>query len=158
MVNGIAKLHYFPVNQPTIVADIHGTLSDFTHRLKFIKHFQPDWDQWNRELTADLPVKNIISLLHLAQKARWCIILVTGTPEKYHSILSAWLRRHGVPFDALFMRKDGDYRSDVDVKLDMYHEHFAAHDINLVLEDRDKVVELWRSLGLACMQVRKGEY
>jgi hypothetical protein len=86
------------------------------------------------------------------------VVLVTGTPERYHMLVVMWLRRHNVPFDALFMRNEGDFRSDVDVKRDMYEKYLKGHNIELVLEDRDKLVEFWRSVGLPCLQVGKGEY
>jgi hypothetical protein len=152
------QLRFKAPETPTLIADVHGTLSNFEHRLKFVKGDNPDWDQFNRELAADLPEEKVINILRLAHQVRWTIILVTGTPERYHGLLAAWLRRHNIPFSALFMRRNGDYRSDIDVKRDMFEENFADYNIQFILEDRDKVVAFWRSLGLTCLQVKNGAY
>ena len=69
-----------------------------------------------------------------------------------------WLKVNDIPFHGLYMRGLGDARSDTDVKRDIYNTHFADKKVWFVLEDRDKVVKMWRDLGLSCMQVAEGEY
>ena len=32
------------------------------------------------------------------------------------------------------------------------------YDIEFVLDDRNQVVEMWRSLGLKCLQVQEGDF
>lgn len=32
------------------------------------------------------------------------------------------------------------------------------YDVRVVLDDRDSVVKMWRSLGLTCLQVALGEF
>jgi hypothetical protein len=57
----------------------------------------------------------------------------------------------------LLLRKDNDRRADGVVKREM----LAAIDksrILFVVEDRSRVVEMWRSEGLVCLQCAPGEF
>jgi predicted kinase len=56
------------------------------------------------------------------------------------------------------MRKGGDHRSDVIVKSEILDEILArGHDIAFVVDDRPRVVEMWRQRGLTCLQCRDWE-
>ncbi|WP_216080453.1 hypothetical protein, partial [Shigella flexneri] len=76
---------------------------------------------------------------------------------KYKDVTTHWLYEHyGILFN-LSMRKDGDVREDSIVKLEMFNEHIRdKYYVDFVLDDRNQVVELWRSLGLTCLQVADG--
>lgn len=57
------------------------------------------------------------------------------------------------------MRKSGDMRKDSIVKREMFDEHIRGrYNVNFVLDDRNQVVELWRSMGLTCLQVADGDF
>jgi len=57
------------------------------------------------------------------------------------------------------MRKDNDFRPDEEIKKEIYN-NFIKDDYNIffVLDDRTKVVNMWRSLGLTCLQVADGNF
>ena len=44
------------------------------------------------------------------------------------------------------------------LKKDMLDEHVDINDVFLVFDDRDRVVKLWRSLGLTTFQVADGDF
>lgn len=50
-------------------------------------------------------------------------------------------------------------RPDDDVKYDMFYRE-VAHRFNVlyVIDDRDKVVKMWRDIGLTCAQVAYGDF
>jgi hypothetical protein len=57
------------------------------------------------------------------------------------------------------MRKHNDFRKDAIVKKEIYEEKIADHhDVLCVFDDRQLVVEMWRELGLTCMQVAPGDF
>lgn len=59
----------------------------------------------------------------------------------------------------LHMRKTGDMRKDAIIKEEIYNEHIKdKYNVLLVLDDRDQVVEFWRSKGLTCFQVAPGAF
>jgi hypothetical protein len=59
----------------------------------------------------------------------------------------------------LFMRGDDDYRPDEIVKRELYEENVLGnYDVVGVIDDRSKVVKMWRELGLTCLQVAEGAF
>ena len=57
------------------------------------------------------------------------------------------------------MRNTADTRKDSIIKKEIYDAHIKdKYYIELVLDDRDQVVRLWRSLGLPTFQVNYGDF
>jgi hypothetical protein len=57
------------------------------------------------------------------------------------------------------MRKSGDYRKDYEVKKEIYETYIKdKFNVLCVLDDRQSVVDMWRSLGLTCLQVNYGDF
>lgn len=87
------------------------------------------------------------------------IILLSGRPETARADTQAWLTRHRVPSDELYMRAAGDFHSDVIVKSELFDTHVRDRfNVRLVLDDRVRVINLWRSLGLSTWQVNDGDF
>jgi len=52
-----------------------------------------------------------------------------------------------------------DYRDDRIIKEEIYREKIApVYNALFVLDDRDRVVAMWRDLGLTCLQVANGDF
>lgn len=82
------------------------------------------------------------------------LILVSGRQEKDRVPTELWLEKHDIPWDALFMRVTDDQRNDAIVKRELYERHIKdQYKVYLVLDDRQRVVDMWRALGLTCWQV-----
>lgn len=57
------------------------------------------------------------------------------------------------------MRPEGDIRKDSIVKREIFENYIRDYyNIQFVLDDRNQVVEMWRSLGLKCLQVAEGDF
>jgi hypothetical protein len=57
------------------------------------------------------------------------------------------------------MRPSNDSRKDEVVKEELYRTHIEKRfNVRFVLDDRDRVVKLWRRLGLPCLQVADGGF
>ena len=57
------------------------------------------------------------------------------------------------------MRKEGDNRPDEVVKEEIFNENIRGnYSVRFVLDDRSKVVDMWRQLGLKCLQVAEGDF
>lgn len=144
--------------RPWLLVDIDGTLSDISHRLHLIRKPKPDWDAFNKACQSD-KVKAEVALLVIEMKAAgYKVAILTGRSDEVSSLTAEWLAWFGIEYDVLFMRKRGDYRSDHVIKKEWYDEHFKDKKVLFVLEDRDRVVEMWREQGLTCLQVQKGDY
>jgi hypothetical protein len=84
---------------------------------------------------------------------------VSGRMEQCRQETVAWLNRHGLDAVHLHMRPDGDYRPDDELKREIYEQEIrAGYLVTGVIDDRDKVVRMWRSLGLCVLQVAEGDF
>lgn len=87
------------------------------------------------------------------------VILLSGRKEEYREHTQRWLMKHLVAYDDLWMRPEGDNRSDDIVKLELFDNHVRGRfNVTHVLDDRDRCVYLWRKLGLPCWQVAEGNF
>lgn len=149
-----------------IIVDIDGTLADATHRLHLLPKaplfddVSPD-EAWTRFFDAavdDEPIGEIIELVNAMYQDN-VVILATGRREETRELTAAWLARHKVSYDHLLMRKDGDHRPDTVVKREMLdHIRTLGLTILFALEDRLRVVKMWRANGLRVLHVCEGEY
>lgn len=59
----------------------------------------------------------------------------------------------------LFMRENNDYRSDDIVKKELYDNNIKdLFNVMGVFDDRNKVVKMWREIGLLTLQVNEGDF
>ncbi|MEU6315146.1 RNA ligase [Streptomyces sp. NPDC047014] len=87
------------------------------------------------------------------------IVLLSGRSEEYRVQTEAWLRRHEVPYDELWMRARGDTRRDDVVKAELFDAHVRhRYAVRVSLDDRDRVVAVWRRMGLPTWQVNYGDF
>lgn len=140
----------FNPNLPmAIVCDIDGTLALFGDRSPYDRDYSID------EL--NVPVDEI--LIKFAADVRFTILLVSGRKDSFESVTRKWLQNNFIPYDHLWMRKADDSRNDTIVKEEIYREHIEGkYNVLFVLDDRNRVVELWRNLGLTCLQVAEGDF
>lgn len=87
------------------------------------------------------------------------VILVSGREDKFRVQTELFLAKHGIKYMNLFMRKQGDFRKDSVIKREIYEQHIKdKYEVHFVLDDRNQVVQLWRELGLKCLQVADGNF
>lgn len=107
----------------------------------------------------DKPNPKIVELVHLLIYAGHYPIFMSGRSLACEDATVKWLDAQGFSNYHLHMRNVSDTRKDAVVKLELFNEHVRDRfDVRLVLDDRDQVVELWRSLGLTCLQVAPGDF
>lgn len=119
------------------------------------------WRNYNAALPFDAPVPGVVKLLQLLDPY-YTIIVVSGRAQgdyqgdthRYYQMLD-WLRKHDIPFFTLKMRKGGDTRRDSIVKREIYDSLVSTglYDIQLVIDDRPQVIEMWESVGLPVLKV-----
>jgi predicted kinase len=132
-----------------IISDIDGTLALISGRSPY------DTARCEQDALNE-PVADIVGNYH---KSDFRILLASGRSEQHRSLTENWLQQKGVRYHELFMRADGDSRKDAIIKREIYENHIAGkYNIKFVLDDRQQVVDLWRSLGLTCLQVDDGDF
>jgi hypothetical protein len=133
------------------LVDVDGTLALNSHRNPY------DW----RRADADLPNMPVVAAVQAlaAHSNVAAIIAISGRHEQARKLTSRWLERHRVPYAKLVMRVDGDGRADEIVKEELFRTQIEPfYTIGGVIDDRDKVVKMWRRLGLVCFQVAEGKF
>ena len=112
----------------------------------------------------DLPNESVVELVYELMHRGHRILYVSGREAVCRDDTLTWLDSYdiGIGDDtehALYMRPTGDYRADTIVKREIYERDIKPHYyVWLVLDDRDSVVEMWRGLGLTCLQVARGDF
>lgn len=141
-----------------IIVDIDGTLADCEHRRHHVTAKPKDWKKFFDAMTEDGLVTSVAKVVSLLAPEH-DVLLVTGRSEEYRHQTLAWLSRHLVGFDRLLMRPVNDQRPDDIVKLEIYEREIKGnYNVLFVLDDRAKVVAMWRAQGLPCWQVCKGDF
>ncbi|MES2526212.1 MAG: hypothetical protein V4598_03970 [Bdellovibrionota bacterium] len=146
------------MKKKAIIVDLDGTLADITHRRKFVEGKTKDWKNFNRNIIKDdlniwcaEIIRRMISDHH--------VLLVSGRTDDLKKETTEWLTKHNVPFTDLMMRPEKDYRDDTVVKREIYEEKIKPfYDVLFVLDDRAKVVKMWRETGLVCLQCDWGDF
>lgn len=142
-----------------IIVDLDGTLCDTLHRQHFMTGEKKNWPAFYDALTEDRPNYWCLDLTRIYWDAGVDIIFVSGRPDDYRAQTEVWLIRHCHFYDQLLMRKSGDYRKDSIVKAEIYREHIEPYfEIKFCIDDRQQVVDMWRELGLVCLQCAKGDF
>ena len=144
-----------------IICDLDGTLADISHREHHAQGDRKNWKRFFEGIPEDAIAEVVANILKHYSKTHK-IILVSGRPEHTRENTISWLRKH-VPWLKpihLFMRPDGDFRPDNIVKAEIYEDQIKPEhgEPFFVLDDRDKVVKMWREKGLVCLQVAEGNF
>ena len=144
----------------TIICDLDGTLADIEHRVHHIRGSgRSDWNAFFRACPEDLPIRNTIHLVQRLHEVGFRVLIVSGRSDLVRAETEEWLDQHAVPYDGLLMRRDEDHRSDTIVKAEMVDElGIGPDDVLMVLDDRNKVVEMWRERGFHTFQVAPGDF
>lgn len=107
----------------------------------------------------DLLNEPVARAVALFDRADDYIILLSGRQSEFREHTKRWLAKHQVPYDELWMRAVGDRRADDIVKTELFDAHVRDRfSVRFVLDDRDRLVALWRRMGLSCWQVNYGNF
>ena len=173
-------------HQQLVLVDMDGTLADCSHRRVHIHQPCPgcdgnkftsydgngrtvctvcsgsgnrknDWDSFFATCIDDPAIKTVCSLVRKVCFF-YTICIVSGRPlDKAGEQTIEWLKRNEITFDHIFMRNSGDHRPDDLVKEEIL-KHLPKERIAFVLDDRQRVVDMWRRNGLTCLQVAEGNF
>jgi len=142
-------------SRKAIIVDIDGTIAT---------HYDEDGNQLREhhdyeQVGIDLPVPEIIQIVQMYESRGYHIIIVSGRMDHCREKTIKWLIDNEVEFDELFMRKFKDFRPDDIVKREIFEDKILFdYDVEFVLDDRDRVVKMWRDLGLKVLQVAEGDF
>lgn len=147
-----------------IIFDLDGTLALCDHRRHFVQGPKKDWDAFNEACDRDEPNWSVLWLLdQLVIRAGLKAEIWSGRMETVRGKTEEWLIANSDAYERgiipLLMRPAGDYTDDVDLKLRWLNEARAAgRTIDFVVDDRQKVVDMWRREGITCLQCAPGDF
>ena len=146
----------------TIVFDIDGTLSNLDHRCQFVRYKPKNWMAFRRGMKNDTANDDIVWLLKTFYNADCTILIASGRGEEDREVTETWLRDvAGVDglYARLYMRAQGDYRSDDIVKSEILDQMIQdGYQPTIAVDDRQSVTDMWRARGLRCLQVAPGNF
>ena len=143
-----------------VVVDIDGTIAKVGDRLKYLQQEKKDWDAFYEHCDEDVPFMDMLQLVS-ALEQDYVIVFCTGRRESVRKKTQEWLDYYfGYDFTYhLFMRLDGDFRHDTEVKPELLAKAgVGPKEVLCILEDRDSMVAKWRELGYRCLQVNEGDF
>lgn len=148
------------MEKQTIIFDVDGTIADVEHRRHHVTQRPTDWKSFKEQTRFDTPVEWVcdIAKRHIARGDD--VAFFSARNEEQRSLteaqIEAWI---GLGHKGLFLRPDGDFRPDEEFKSDLADkfEEFGGK-IDIVFDDRNKVVDMWRARGTTCVQVAEGDF
>lgn len=141
------------------VFDLDGTLANIDHRLPLIKGPKKDWDAFFEACDQDQPVEWVIDLMHCCVYSGNLLIL-SGRNASVRAKTLDWLFRHSIPIAELLMRPADDRRPDEVLKLALLRAYLQKHpqfEVAFIVEDRQRVVDMWRREGFNVLQCQAWE-
>ena len=134
--------------KPAVIVDMDGTLCD----VSTVVHLQaePDGFAAFHEGCAQCPPHQAV--------VDWCvdhyslgreILIVTGRDAWAHEATVCWLLDHlPVPHAGVYMRSDGDFRSNTEVKREIHSRLALTYDIHAAIDDDPEILGLWQEIGI----------
>ena len=165
----------------SVIFDLDGTLAIIDKRKEHAtqSNGKINWNEFFNpaHISFDEPNEPVIKLAQMFKQQGFEILIFSGRNDRMYERTVEWLEWNDVPFDLLVMRADKfqgrtwpvaeynpatpdmRYMPDEILKKAMLDEFMEdINDVYLVVDDRDKVVKMWRSLGLNTWQVAEGNF
>ena len=157
------KMLEFTGKKKAIIVDIDGTVALRNNRSPF------DYEKVGEDIV-DHRMAHLLN--NLIGETEYDVFFVTGREAigKCYADTALWLSdniheehwfNRGVCESnwTLYMREEGDHRSDEIVKKEIYETKIKPwYDVVAVFDDRDRVVKMWREEGLLCLQPYYGDF
>ena len=152
-----------------VIFDLDGTLAliDKRRAISTKDNGKMDWDTFfdPKNIDLDLPNTPVIKMAQMLKSQGFMIVIFSGRSKATKDATTKWLDRHDVPFDVIKMRPADrsigghfHFMKDSDLKQHWLDDLQIKDDIFAVFDDRNQVVDMWRSNGLQVFQVAEGDF
>lgn len=132
------------------IFDIDGTVAHMNGRSPY------DYSRVSEDVHDEFVVEMALTLRDAGHQ----IIFVSGRKDWCLGDTMEWLDWHfgGLSY-LLYMREADDNRNDSIVKYELFNKYVKDHWwVQGVFDDRQRVVDMWRKIGLKCYQVAPGDF
>lgn len=136
-----------------VIFDLDGTLANIDHRTHFVRGGKRDWKSFFAACADDLAVPHVVETFKAHLDAGHKVRIWSGRSDVVRAETEEWLQNvSGIdPCYLQHMRADGDNTPDVELKRYWLNQEYERPD--LVYDDRQRVVDMWRAEGVPCFQV-----
>lgn len=136
-----------------VIFDLDGTLADIGHRVHFVRGTRkPDWDSFFAACGDDLPVPHVVGAFKAHLAAGHKVRIWSARSDVVRRETEDWLSDNGIdPCYLQHMRAVGDNTPDAVLK--KYWLSQEAERPDVIYDDRQRVVDMWRAEGIPCFQV-----
>lgn len=124
------------------IFDMDGTLCD----VRSIRHLLKGPGSFDAFHAASIncpPNQWVVDDAKQAHADGLAVLIVTARTHKWRNLTAMWLALHGVPSDAMWMRRNGDQRKDFLVKQGMLKQIRQYYNPVHAWDDRPEVCDLW---------------
>lgn len=134
-----------------IIADMDGTICFNTLGRPF---YGPEAINLCRADELNEPIGDLIFRYCSSEVSESAFIIITGRDESMRKATEDWLDNYWLAPTKLLMRESGDFRPTPEVKKEIFENYIKdKYYVDFVLEDNINCIEMWKDLGLTCLQV-----
>jgi beta-phosphoglucomutase-like phosphatase (HAD superfamily) len=142
-----------------VIFDLDGTLALTEHRAHFLQQQPKDWPGFYAACDQDVPNLPIIEVLHALRHEGHDIEIWSGRSDEVAEKTMEWLEKVDLGPVRIRMRAEGDHQPDYSLKAGWLSEiEKMGAKPDLVFEDRDSMVAMYRARGIVCCQVAPGAF
>lgn len=160
-----------------IICDLDGTMCAIDHRLHFVRKPQgvkKDWKSFFKGIPDDSVNSWCADIVRSMAEKGHQIVYCSGRPDNYRGDTLEWLQRHNLwDFDTrvpgssgsdslsavLYMRPRNDQRDDSIVKeIILDFEILTRFTPYFMIDDRARVVAMWRKRGFTTLACADGDF
>lgn len=169
------------LKERAIICDLDGTLCNIDHRLytvrppkeweeevalarkekrKNIYNWRADWQSFFQNIPGDTVnywCADLVDKFSTSAQIVYC----SGRPDNHRRATEEWLKANNVDFHGnhLYMRHRNDSREDSIVKEILLDFEILTRFIPyFMIDDRSRVVDMWRERGYVCLQCAPGNF
>jgi hypothetical protein len=136
------------------IFDMDGTLCNVQSVRHHVRASPKDFDAFHEGSANCPPHEYVAESARAANLLGNAVLVVTGRMEGWRDLTVDWLNVHNVPFEALLMRKHGDFREDVVVKREILElEILPNFRIVRAFDDNPAIIKLWRAYDIDVVTV-----
>lgn len=129
-------------------------MANVAHRSALVKGQRRDYERFHSLCGSDPPNAWCVRLITAMQAAGCEIRIVSGRPTSVERQTAEWLARvipNAAGMTAELLRAPGDSTPDVELKR-RWLRGIDKSRVLFCVDDRRRIVDMWRSEGLVCLQ------
>lgn len=142
-----------------VIFDVDGTLANvypYIHHIRNIHNspdFKKDYDKFHSESINAEPNQEVVEMLNKAFFDQNHVLVVTSRNEYWRGVTSYWLAKNDIGHHALYMRKDGDFRPDYEVKKEILLKIKKHWNVVHAVDDNPSILKLWYEYGISTTKI-----